>query len=479
MLTRIVTVFLVFVSMVSSGQEKALKSILSDSSMTSSSISLCILDTSNGETVCEYNSGESLIPASVLKLVTTSASLELLGPDYRFRTRLYYSGNLNRQTGLLKGNIVIVGGGDPALGSSYFREHYSGFLTNWITEIRKIGIKTVEGRIIVDDSRYNHQPVPPKWLWEDIGNYYGAGAYGLSIFDNTLEIHLKTSENGSIPLITRIEPEVDGIEITNLLISSGNSDKGYVFSAPYNDYIWMTGSVPENRDDFVLKASITDPPLLFAKLFGKMLDSAGIKVSSCPGTTRLLNVPSEFSRVLIDEMTSPPLSRIVEIINHQSINFFAEHLLKEMGKIFMDKGTTEAGIEVIYRFLEDSCIETTGMFLEDGSGMSPMNAVTSGNITRLLCFEINRAKYFDEFYNSLPEAGKKGTIKNYFEDPVFDSNLRAKSGSMTRVRSYAGYFRTNAGIDMAFCVIVNNFSGTSNNIIKCIEDILLETIATR
>jgi D-alanyl-D-alanine carboxypeptidase/D-alanyl-D-alanine-endopeptidase (penicillin-binding protein 4) len=473
-----IIIFLQF-SMLLTGQEKALNFLLTDSSMISSSVSLCILNAVNGETVYEFHPGESLIPASLLKLVTSSASLELLGPEYRFKTKIGYTGNLNKHTGRLTGDIIIKGGGDPALGSEYFKDHYHNFLQNWITEIRKLGIRKIDGRIIADDSRYDYQPVPAKWLWEDAGNYYGAGAYGLSVFDNTFEIHFKTSGDGSIPSITSIVPDLSRYELSNQLIASGNSNKGYVFAAPYNDFGWLVGSIPVDREDFVLKAAIMDPPLLLAEIFDSMLDSAGITISGVPSTTRIENNIPGYDPVIIAEVISPPLSEIIEVLNHESVNLYAEHLLKEIGMTFKNKGTTESGIEVLYRFLEDSGMNVNGIFLEDGSGMSPMDAITSRGIAEILFYMKNKAKHFSEFYNSLPDAGKEGTLKNYFKNPVFDSNLKAKSGSMTRVRSYAGYFKTMSGNEMAFSILVNNFSGPSQKIITGIEDILLETIMSR
>jgi len=231
---------LLFIPMVLAGQEKALNLLMADSSMLSSSVSVCILNTVNGESVFEYRANESLMPASVLKIVTSSAALELLGPDYLFKTKIGYTGNLNKRSGRLTGDIIITGGGDPALGSHYFKDNYNNFLKNWIVEISNLGIKKIKGRVIVDDSWYDYQPVPAKWLWEDAGNYYGAGAYGLSLFDNTFEIHFRTRGEGSIPEITGIFPEQCRSELSNQLIASGNTDEGYVFSAPYNKYSWIT-----------------------------------------------------------------------------------------------------------------------------------------------------------------------------------------------------------------------------------------------
>lgn len=470
---------LLFVPLLVAGQEKALKLLLADSSLKSSSVSLCILNTVNGESVFEFNAEESLMPASVLKLVTSSAALELLGPDYHFSTKIGYTGNYNKRTGKLTGDLIIKGGGDPALGSEYFKDHYSNFLKNWIIEIRKLGIKKITGRVLVDDSWYDYQPVPAKWLWEDAGNYYGAGAYGLSVFDNKFEIHFRTRGEGSTPVITGIVPDQCKSELSNQLIASGDTDEGYVFSAPYNKYKWIAGSIPVNKEDFVLNASITDPPLLLAEMFDSMLDSAGIDINVSPSTVRIEKKPVINTMVVISEMSSPALREIIEVLNHESVNLYAEHLLKELGRTFNNQGTSDAGVEVLYRFLNDSGVNSSGMFLEDGSGLSPLNAVTSRSLTEILLFMKNKAKYFSEFYSSLPYAGREGTLKNYFRNPVFDSNLRAKSGSITRVRSYAGYFTTLSSNELAFSILINNYSGPSKRIITGIEDILMETIINK
>ncbi|MDX9947982.1 MAG: D-alanyl-D-alanine carboxypeptidase/D-alanyl-D-alanine-endopeptidase [Bacteroidales bacterium] len=469
---------LILLSAAASGQERSLKSLLSDPVMSGASFSGCILDAKDGTTVWEYNSGESLIPASVLKVVTSAAALDLLGPEYSFLTRLGYTGSLKKKTGVLSGDIIIQGGGDPSLGSPYFTEHYGSFLSAWIQKIKESGIKTINGRVICDDSRYDYQPVPSGWLWEDIGNYYGAGVYGLSLFDNTFHIHFRTSAPGSVPEITGFVPDICRYDISNQLVSYGNTDMGYVFYAPYGSYGWIAGSIPANREDFVLKASIPDPPLLMARLFDRMLDSAGIEVAREPSTSRIENtIPPEM--ILLDEVESPPLVSVIEVLNHESVNLYAEHLLKEIGLQFKGKGTTRSGIQVLYSFLQDAGCDTSGFFIEDGSGLSPLNAVTSKGLSGLMLYMLTKATYPEAFLNSLPEAGKEGTLKSAFRNPAFYSNLKAKSGSFARTRSYTGYFTARSGRKMAFSILVNNFSGPSQTIVAGIEAILLETLETR
>jgi D-alanyl-D-alanine carboxypeptidase/D-alanyl-D-alanine-endopeptidase (penicillin-binding protein 4) len=444
--------------------------------MMHASVSLCVADAENGKTVFEYNSVKSLAPASVMKLITSAAALELLGPQYTFRTDVGYTGTLNKRSGELTGNILIRGGGDPALGSDYFPGRYNDFMSSWITEIKKLGIKKIDGKVITDDSYYDFQPVPAKWLWEDAGNYYGAGAYGLSVFDNTYAIHFKTSADSSQLIVKEIVPNECTFEFSNWLIAAGTSDEGYIFAAPYSTNGWLAGSIPVNMDDFVLKGSIADPPRLIAKMINEKLKAAGITVSGEPTTIRLEQESITEKVVPVTETLSPPLVEIIEVLNHESVNLYAEHLIKELGKKFKKTGTTAAGVEVVKGFLTNAGVKTDGMFIEDGSGLSPVNSINSGELVNLLFYMKNYGRYFPEYYSSLPDAGKEGTLKNYFKDPVFNSRLKAKSGSMTRVRSYAGYFSAMSGKQMIFSIIINNYSGPSKNLIEHIEEFIKETI---
>jgi D-alanyl-D-alanine carboxypeptidase/D-alanyl-D-alanine-endopeptidase (penicillin-binding protein 4) len=447
--------------------------------MMHASVSLSVTGTRKGEIIMEHNAAESLIPATVMKLITSAAAIELLGTEYTFKTIVGYTGKFDKLTGILTGNLIIKGGGDPALGSKYFEDHYQDFLKLWVNEILKMGIKKIEGKVIADDSYYDFLPVPAKWLWEDTGNYYGAGVYGLSVFDNTYEIHVRTQSDSSQLTITEIVPSECGYELSNWLTISGTTDEGYVFAAPYSRDGWLAGTIPANREDYILKASITDPPLLISKMLNNNLEASGINISESPSTIRSERKSLSDSVVTITETVSPPLSAIIEVLNHESVNLFAEHLIKELGKKYRNNGSTIAGVNVILEFLNGAGILTDGMFIEDGSGLSPLNAINSEEVVNLLIYMKDRGKNFPEYFSSLPEAGKEGTLKVVFRDPVFESRLRAKSGSMTRVRSYAGYLKSYSGKEIIFSIIINNYNGPSNSIISAIENIIKEILLSK
>jgi serine-type D-Ala-D-Ala carboxypeptidase/endopeptidase (penicillin-binding protein 4) len=476
MVRKIILIPFFFISLYAAGQQNAIKELLSDSSMKHATLSLCIINATTGLTVAEYDANRSLSQASVMKLVTTAAAIELLGPDHTFTTRIGYSGVIKK--GVLHGDIIIRGGGDPALGSERFSGHYEGFIDKWVEAVEKAGIKRVTGRVITDDSYFDYQPVPPNWNWEDLGNYYGAGAYGLSIFDNTLKIHFSTGITGSDPVIKYMEPDIVETEFVNYLKANGNADNGYVFSSPYNNYGWITGTIPVNQTDFVLKASLTDPPLLVAKILSDKLKTKGIRLAGEPSTSRLQPDKKGISFSEIASTTSPYLSDIIGVLNHESVNLYAEHILKELGKVKKGDGTTLSGIEVETEFLDSLGVDTTGMFIEDGSGLSPQDALNSKGIAQLLFLMKTKGKYFAGYYNSLPEAGKDGTLKNVFRDPEFVGTMRAKSGTMLRVKSYAGFITAKSGEDLVFSIIVNNFTGSSSSMVGHIANILKETILT-
>ena len=455
-----------------------LGSFVCNPALKNASFSIYIVNADNGKIIEDYNSDLCLKPASVLKLIISASALEMLGPDYTFRTLIGYTGTLNRR-GILEGDIVIKGGGDPAFASPRFPEFYKNFPGEWINEIRALGIRRIKGRVITDDSFYDYCPVPSKWLWEDEGNYYGAGVFGASVYDNTYEIHLKTKSDTSGLRITRIEPPECSFDLTDRLVAAGTSDQGYVFAAPYSTSGWLAGSVPENMDDFILKASITDPPLLIARMITEKLRSAGILISGEPSTVRLEKGKKTGTITDISEINSPPLSQLVDVLNHESVNLYAEHLLKELGRKFRQQGSTRAGIHAEYSFLNSLGIDTTALYLEDGSGLSPVNAISTKALVQLLVAIRKSGNHFTDFAASLPDAGGEGTLKRYFSDPVFENRLKAKSGSMTRVRSYAGYIKTRMGTNLAFAAIINNFSGSYSGISGQFENILKEIILNK
>ena len=482
-----VSIFILILSLtihvsVSAQIDNHISQFINDTSFIHAGISVCFRDTESGHILAEYNKDMALGSASVMKLVTTAVSLEMLGPDFRFPTMIGYTGRINKSDSSLDGHIIIRGGGDPGLLSEYFPEHYAGLIDRWADAVYDSGIRKVRGSVVADALIFNYHPAPGGWTWSDLGNYYGAGAHGISIFDNMYRIHFKTGTEGSKPEITGIEPDIPGLIIENRLVAAGNKDNGYVYLEPYGDHAIIRGSIPPDRDDFVLKASIPDPPYLCAYIFSEALEKRGISIEDNATSLRLSpGLKDEFKsaeKTVLATTWSPPLSEVIKQTNTESLNMFAEQLLKYISyrSEMKEYASKSGGIKAIMDYLDFLLENSGGIYITDGSGLSRSNAITSSFLTSLLHVMNTGNRYKEVFFNSLPEAGKSGTLEYYFKDPVFEGRLRAKSGTSTRIRNYAGYLTTNSGQKICFAVLTNNFDCSSSEVTGKVEKLLKNAI---
>ncbi|MBS0011813.1 MAG: D-alanyl-D-alanine carboxypeptidase/D-alanyl-D-alanine-endopeptidase [Bacteroidales bacterium] len=483
MIRSVLIFFFTFLQLALSAQIDAyINNFVNDTSFRHAGISICFRDALTGEIIAGHNMDMALGSASVMKLVTTAVALEALGPDYRFTTRVGYVGRLNTSDSSLNGYLVIKGGADPTMLSEYLEGPNDNIIDEWADALYNSGIRRVKGSVLADAMIFDYHPAPGGWNWSDLGNYYGAGAHGICIFDNMYRIHFRTGDEGSKPEITGIEPDIPGLLIENRLISYGKRDNGYVYLEPYGDHAVIRGEIPPGRDDFVLKASIPDPPLLAARLLQEALTDRGMVFDKAATSLRLNpHIAEEYllsQKVIVQTSYSPPLREIIAVCNTESSNMFAEQLIKYTGLLFTKRegASTADGIEAVRNFLDYLSPGTRGLYMTDGSGLSRSNALSSSFITSLLKYMKSESRHAKYFYNSLPEAGKTGTLEHYFKDPVFNGRLRAKSGTATRIRNYAGCFSTSAGREMLFAVLVNNFDCSSSEVTGKLEELLKKLI---
>ena len=446
--------------------EIALQKLLEKPEYRNATAGIHIIDFNKGQELYGYNSEKLMIPASTMKLITSAAALEILGPDYRFQTKIGYTGNI--VDGALKGDLVIIGGGDPALGSEYFMDHYfhPHFLSVWAQKIKAAGIQKVEGNMVLDLSIYDSEKIPDTWIWEDMGNYYGAGPSAITVYDNLFRITFRSRQLPGKPTeIVAVYPKIAGMEFQNEVLSSSiNRDRAYVFGSPLGGKRVIRGTIPKNRRAFTIKASNPNPEILLAKDFLTHLSDYGIFISGKITTEKIDN--EAFQSIYIQE--SPKLDEIVRILNEESVNLFAEHLIKQISAETEGTGSRENGLQIINDFWNQIGLDTLQFVMEDGSGLSHFNLATPQFFTGLL----NHTKNSPAFKNSLPKAGE-GTLYRFSPNVFPGKTLMAKSGSMTRVRCYAGYLLTDNGNQLAFSIMFNHFSGEHSALISEIEKLLL------
>ncbi|MDR0370493.1 MAG: D-alanyl-D-alanine carboxypeptidase/D-alanyl-D-alanine-endopeptidase [Prevotellaceae bacterium] len=430
-------------------------------------ISLMVKDATGNAVVCRHGERNSMIPASTMKIVTTATALEILGGDFRFATAVEIDGNITRE-GVLEGNLIVKGAGDPTLGSDKIGD--KAFMEKWIAAVKNAGITKIAGDIIVDPGIFDSEAVNPKWLWEDIGNYYASGVYGISYLDNTYQLVLRSGGAGTRPNIVKTVPELPGLVFENRLKSTDIAhDSAYIYGAPRSYSRTIQGAIPANRNNFIIKGDIPEPDILLAK----NLQSALIR-NHIPVTGNTSNVPpTTRNRRTIHLHRSPPLREIIREINVKSNNHFAEHLFLTLALQHHAVATVKDAVATVKRHWQTKGLPVDELFMCDGSGLSPANAVSANFLTELLLYMSTKSKYKDDFYRSLPLAGKEGTLASFLKNTRLDGRVRAKSGSMSRVCAYAGYLE-NDGKQYVFAVIVNNANGRSTDVRKKIEALLLD-----
>ncbi|MDH6306766.1 D-alanyl-D-alanine carboxypeptidase/D-alanyl-D-alanine-endopeptidase (penicillin-binding protein 4) [Parabacteroides sp. PF5-5] len=467
-------------------QSQPVKRFLNLKTMKGASFALLAKDVNSGEILYSYDENRQLTPASVLKLVTASAALELLGEDYRFVTKLEYDGKISN--GVLEGNLYIKGGGDPTLGSSHFaadRSRYTPdqntFMPQWIEAISKAGIRKITGTVIADESIFDTEGISLKWMQEDIGSYYGAGSYGLSVFDNLYRLYLKTGTAGSKPEVIETIPPTPNIRFHNYMRSASvRTDSSFVIGFPYSNDRYLYGVVPAGRERFLLRGDIPDPPLFLAEYVHTALTSAGIQIEGTPSCYRLLAENKKWPTKARKELAStysPTLREIVRIVNERSHNLYTDAIIKTLGLKYTPKqgevlSSMNKGIQVVHEHWKQKGFDISSLWMYDGCGLSAVDKVTASFICDLLAYMHKTSKLSDAFVASLPKAGQEGSVANFLKGTSLQGRALLKSGGMSRVRAYAGYI-TKDDKQYAVALFVNNYSGEAQAITKNIEKLLL------
>jgi D-alanyl-D-alanine carboxypeptidase/D-alanyl-D-alanine-endopeptidase (penicillin-binding protein 4) len=430
----------------------AFQKFSNDEQLKYATVSFTVLNASSGELI--YGSGENtgVATASTLKTVTSATALALLGEDYTFKTEVNYSGNI--ENGILNGDLMIKGGGDPTLGSWRWDSTTKNQVLNKILfALQQKGIKEITGKIIGDNSLWDSQSLPTGWIWQDIGNYYGAGTSALTWGENQFELTFSPGKSlGSDLKILNEEAIYPFLEIKNELTTGnyGSGDNVYAYSAPYTNLIYLRGTYGIDLKKKI-GLSLPNPALAMAYELRQYLQKNNI--SSAAYTTSRIT-PTKSSTSLI-EITSPPLKEIVYWFNQKSINLYGEQLLRILGEKFGKSASTVDGVKTLKKFWEDKGIDPETLNINDGSGLSPADRVTSLTMAKVL-LDAKKQTWFPTYFKSLP----------------VHNDMKMKSGTISDVLGYAGYADDNGKTSVCFSIIINNYSGSSSSMRQKIYQLL-------
>lgn len=448
-----------------------LDSLVNDSVFRNSGIGILVSEVTShsGHVMVACNPDLSLVPASVLKIFTTATALEILGGSKSFGTHLQYSGQVEGR--ILHGNLYIRGGGDPT-----FTIERS--FNRWIEALAALGIDTVEGNIIGDARIFGRFPIPSTWTWGELNSSYAAPPSGLTINDNVYEVKSRLkNERGQAMAGDPLQAYLAHFLFHNRVTESGNgSGDIYVTGNPFDTEKYLEGTVAKGVKDFSVFGAMPDPPLAAATVFHQRLESKGIHVTGQPYNYSNIR-DTAVLRTLTDQRTqigsgfSPGVATLVHTANQESNNLYAEHLIKHIGLNRFHNGSDEAGARAIAEFWKTKGMDTGGLYLFDGCGISRYNGVTARQLVFVL-HAMQRSAYAEVFYNSLPLAGVTGTLRNAFRDSPGEGHLRAKTGTMSRVKSLAGYMHTRSNRTFIFAILLNNFSAPQSDIRQKVEKFL-------
>lgn len=416
------------------------------------SLSLTVADVKTNETIFTAHPNLGLAPASTLKTITAITAFNLLGTDFQYQTLLGYTGSITAD-GTLTGDLIIKGGGDPTLGSwRWAATNEQAVLSVWVNAIRKAGIKAVEGRIIGDDAVFGTQSIPDGWLWQDVGNYYGGGATGLSWRENQFQMKIKPGKVGTSVSILYPVPAMPYLTFRSELLTgpAGSGDLGFAYLPVFNNVMYLRGTYAIDQTKGNIALALPDPAYDVAFRLNDTLKGLGVLVKdgiASSGTLIAGDIAIPVISKTLYTIKSPGLSQIIYWLNQKSINLYAENLLKSMALQAGKEVSTTEGVKVLQNFWENKGMDLNTLNIFDASGLSPRDRVTTLTLTKIL-ISSRREKWFKDFYESLP----------------LYNNMKMKSGSGNDILAYAGFHTDKSGREVAFSIIVNNYSGSTSAI---------------
>lgn len=440
--------------------QKAFEQFEADPQLKHAISSLYVIDANTGKVVFDKNSQIGLAPASTQKIITAATAFELLGKDYGYKTLFYLNGEVKKD--VLKGDLIIKGSGDPTLGSWRYSATKRDIIVSAIAGmLQQKQIKTITGDIIIDNSGFETSTIPGGWIWDDIGNYYGAGESGLNWNENQYDLILKSGTKIGDPVsIIGTSPELQVYSLVNELKSAkaGSGDNAYVYIAPYSSFGFVRGTIPVNETNFKISGSFPDPSAQFIaelqnKLTENKIELKGKGISSL--NLKVNGKKMEYTSQPFNFIISPSLDSIIYWFLKKSINLYGEALVKTFAYEKKGFGSTDSGVAILQDFWKQKGIDEEELNMSDGSGLSPQNRVTTHAQVEILKYA-KQQPWFPYYYDAFP----------------LYNDMKMKSGTIKDVKGFCGYHKAKDGQEYIFSFLVNNYSGRASELVNKMYKVL-------
>ena len=451
-----------------------------------------IVSANSGQVVFERDADKSFTPASNMKLYTSAAALDGLGPDFKVETSVY-SKRPPGKDGTLRGDLILYGRGDPNL-SSRFEAGRNPFefesaqrvpaIEILADDIKRRGIQRIIGDVVGDDSHFASDSLGTAWEWDDAQFYYGAEISALTVNDNAVTFVVKPAAKPGQPPTITVSPETSFVKVINHATTTASGPPRIGVNRPLNsNIVEFFGSISRTTEKTEINISVHEPAAFAATLLREALVRRGIKITGQVrhiGYIERLKDPFDPQRLsLLASFQSQPLSEMLKIVNKPSQNLHTELFLRHLG---VKKGTPSLddygrprtsdslGNEARRVFLEKAGVTLDGLSLRDGSGLSRQDLVTPRATVKLLAF-MSKHPHRDVFRDSLPIAGVDGTLERRMKETSAAGNARAKTGTLAYVNALSGYVTTRSGEVLIFSMFGNNYVGPARDVTQVLDRI--------
>ena len=408
-----------------------------------------------------------LVPASTMKLVSVAVAAETVGWDYTFETRMLATGPIVE--GVLQGDLVISGAGDPSI----LGRPAPGTLARWIDALRARGVTRIAGRVIGDDDD-GEEPKPGfAWSWEDMGHTYGAIPGPLNLAENVVEISVSPGNLEGRPTVIDLPPQARGLDVVNRSTTgpAGSAASLWPELTPGGAALTINGTIAAGSPRSVVSTAVGNPTLWVATALRNAILDGGIDVEGAACDIDELAVkPFRPDAMLVYAHRSPPLSEIAKPLLEESINLYAEAVLR-LATGPLGVRTADAALDATRLRLQSWGIANDAIQIVDGSGLSRRDVIAPEALVAILR-RFHDASARTPWMQALAVGGREGTLESRMKGTPAEGNAMAKSGAMSNIRTLAGYVTSAEGEPLVFAIMANNFEGSAANVVATIDKVV-------
>jgi PBP4 family serine-type D-alanyl-D-alanine carboxypeptidase len=449
-------------------------SLLSQKSLSGSSWSLRFYDPEQNQVIIEHDADRLLIPASVVKMVTSATAIDRLGPDYRFETRFYTSTPLSAE-GQLNGDLIVYAGGDPSMETKVVDSLRTTWTGNIADNLFAQGLREINGDLRLATNAYKLECAPSAWEIGDVKEGFAPAVDGFGYNDNVCRLSIFPGASVGAFARLAIDPPYAPLDIHSSILTGERNAENWVdyYITPCHNEITMTGVIAAGDDGEFMWMPVQEPAAYFGEALKASLIKRGIAVSGEIVVDR--NGLSEKSfPAPFYKHHSAPLTVTLSLMNKASDNYSAEYVLRAVGKERTGSGSAESGLKAVRAFLNRNGIEPRHIKLVDGCGLARRDLCSAQGLTELLTV-MHHHQYGGAFKYTLAHSGIDGTLDYRMASSKLAGRVRAKTGTLTFASSLAGYLTLESGKEIIFAILCNNYS-TSRHHVRGIQDQIIERV---